>query len=203
MNVWRERTGRWLRPLAMKLPISPNTITVIAFLLNVAGAACLAMGRRDARLYIAAVILVGVGGILDLLDGVVARAQQKESRFGDFLDHFLDRASDLLVTAGWIAGTSTRLAIGLPALLAVMLNGYIGTQIEATFGVRSDSGIGRAEFVLALISFPLIAFTLRRAQVDTVLFGGLTVTEWLTALLAVAAVAGILQRLRAARRLSE
>ena len=38
-----------------------------------------------------------------------------------------------------------------------MLNGYVGTQIEATFGERSYEGVGRGEFVLALIVFPIVS----------------------------------------------
>src|SRR5438128_1644520 len=82
---------------AMRSPLSPNAISAIAFLLNATAAFCL-----FERYFLIAIVFVAVGGVADALDGIVARVQGKESRFGNFLDHCLDRISDTLLAACWL-----------------------------------------------------------------------------------------------------
>jgi archaetidylinositol phosphate synthase len=196
MHVWRDRLGRWFTPLARRSPLTPNTITIIALLLNVAAAACF-----YSRVFPAGVVLLAVGGFADAFDGIVARVQGKESRYGDFLDHFADRVSDLAVVAGWMIGSGVRQDLVAIGLIAVMLNGYAGTQIEATWHQREYETVGRAEFVLALILFPIISFILLQNGWSATLFGGLTIAEWLTVLLIAFATLGIVQRLVLALKL--
>ena len=42
MNPWRERLARWFTPMARRIPISPNAITLIALFLNIVAGVCLA-----------------------------------------------------------------------------------------------------------------------------------------------------------------
>jgi phosphatidylglycerophosphate synthase len=201
VHVWRERLNRWLLPLAARLAISPNTITVLALLINLgAVAALLFAGSRPLLLPLAA-LGIAMGGLFDMLDGAVARAQDRVSPFGDFLDHFCDRISDLAILTGWCVATSVRFPITLAALLAVMLNGYIGTQIEATFRRRTYRGTGRGEFMLAAAAFLLIQFVLVQAGYQRARIGGLTTAEWLTAAIAVFAIVGMVERFAEAQEL--
>src|SRR5438309_7742993 len=94
VNVWRERLGRWFDPLARRLSLSPNAITLIALAINLIAAAMLIHAKRSPRFFLIAMVFLAVGGLADALDGIVARAQGKSSRFGDFLDHVADRISD-------------------------------------------------------------------------------------------------------------
>lgn len=97
--------------------------------------------------------------------------------------------------------TITLSALTLNLVAAVMLNGYAGTQIEATFGERNYETVGRGEFVLALIVFPLVSYTLATNGWTGVRYLGLSIAEWLTALLITFALLGIAQRLQLAGRL--
>jgi len=196
MHPWRDRLSRWFSPLARRSPLSPNTITILALLLNVAAAALLV--RRSFPM---AIILIVFAGLADAFDGIVARAQGKETRFGDFLDHFADRVSDTLLTAGWTVGSGVRESLVVAAVIVTMLNGYVGTQIEATFRERNYESIGRGEFVLALIIFPLVSYILFRNGWVSIRGGGLTIAEWLAVVLIAFAVLAIGQRLALARRL--
>lgn len=196
MNVWRERLHRWFAPLARRCPLSPNTISVLALLLNVV-AAWLMYERR----FIAALGFIIVGGLADAFDGIVARVQEKTSRYGDFLDHFCDRVSDLLLVIGWLLGNGVRVEIAMAVVLAVMLNGYIGTQIEATWRERNYDAVGRGEFVLALIIFPVVSFILADNGWSSLAPGGLPIAAWMSLLLLAFAILGIVQRLALALRL--
>lgn len=201
MHLWRERLNRWLLPVASRLAVSPNTITVAALLINLGAAAMLIGAAREPALFPLAALAIATGGLLDALDGAVARAQERSSAFGDFLDHLCDRISDLAILTGWCIGAAVRLPITLAALVAVMLNGYIGTQIEATFGRRSYRGAGRGEFVLAAISLPLLQFILMQAGYEEFRLGGLTMAEGVTGAIAVFAVVGFIERFAEARQL--
>src|SRR5436305_5060807 len=129
VNVWRDRLNRWLLPVARRTPLSPNAITVLALAINLGGAACLALGGGRPVLFLVAIGLIGVGGLADALDGIVARAKNRSSRFGDFLDHAADRVSDTAVAACWLYGSGVREWLLIAAIILVMLNGYLGTQI--------------------------------------------------------------------------
>jgi phosphatidylglycerophosphate synthase len=166
--------------------------------MNLAAAVTLAFAATDVRLFLVAPVLLGVAGLLDALDGLVARHQAKSTRFGDFLDHFSDRVSDSALVAGWTIGASAALPLAVCTVVLVSLTGNVGTQIEATFRQRSYDGLGRGEFVLALFILPLVAFTLARSGLFDARWYGLTALEWLTAAVAAFAFAGIVQRVRRA-----
>lgn len=197
MNVWRERLGRWLDPLARRCPLSPDTITILSMLLALAGAAGLGLSTTLLQL-LASLVVVVVAALADALDGVVARVQGKTSRFGDFLDHFCDRVSDTALVIGWLIGSEVRPFIALVTTALVLLNGYAGTQIEATFRHRSYQGAGRGEFIIAIVALSLIGHFTSELRIGTFL-----VSE----ILAIALIGGIalatLQRLAMARRLAE
>jgi len=190
VNVWRERLGRWFSPLAQRCPLSPNAITVIALALNVAAAYLLYR-----RFFLIAMVVLIVGGVADAFDGIVAREQNKSSRFGDFLDHVCDRISDTLLITGWLLGNGVLLPLAIASIIAVMLNGYIGTQIEATWGTRSYDSMGRGEFVLALVVYPIVSHILFANG-----WGTMHIQDWMTGLLLLVALLGIAQRFALAIR---
>lgn len=196
-SEWRERLFRWFAPAARRCPLSPNAITIVALLINVVAAALLYR-----RAFLPAVVLLTIGGLLDAFDGIVARVQGKASTYGDFLDHFCDRLSDTLLVTGWLVGSGVRLELTLLALIAVMLNGYIGTQIEATWHQRNYESVGRAEFVIGLILYPVATHVLIRKGWDSELFAALTIADWMTVVLIVLAIFGIGQRFALASRLA-
>ena len=201
MHPWRERLSRWFTPIARTCPLSPNAITVIALLINIGAAILLATGPRWPPGFLVAIVLITIAGFADALDGIVARVQQKETRFGDFLDHVCDRISDTMLAAGWMIGNGVREVLVAAVIIAIMLNGYIGTQIEATFRERNYEALGRGEFVLTLVVFPIVSFILFTNGWARQTFGFATIAEWLSILLLLFALLGIAQRIALARRM--
>jgi archaetidylinositol phosphate synthase len=196
VNPWRERLFRWFAPLARRCPLSPNAITLIALGLNAAAAALLA-----SRHFLVAVVLLAIGGLADAFDGIVARVQDRASQYGDFLDHFADRVSDVLVVTGWLIGAHVRLELTLAAVIAVMLNGYIGTQIEATWHQRNYEAVGRGEFVLGLVVYPIVTSILADNGWEHAATGALSIADWMALVLVLFALLGIGQRFALAGRL--
>jgi archaetidylinositol phosphate synthase len=197
----RSRAGALLEPLGRTFPLSPDAITGLALAFNLAAAASLALAPHARALWLVAILLAGIGGLLDLLDGVVARAQNRMTRWGDFLDHFCDRVSDLSLMAGWVLGAAIHPLIGIPTLAAVMLNGYAGTQVEATFRTREYETVGRGQYYAAILTLPLLAWGLGPRLTEPVA-GPLSAADLLTLALGAAALFGTLQRVRVARRVA-
>ena len=78
-----------------RLGIFPNTMTIIGVLGNVVAAVLLALG------YITVGgILVLIMGLVDTLDGTMARLRGMPSDFGAFVDSVSDRYSELFILGG-------------------------------------------------------------------------------------------------------
>jgi CDP-diacylglycerol---glycerol-3-phosphate 3-phosphatidyltransferase len=75
--------------------IRPNVITWSAMLLNLWAAILFAKGR-----FAAGGGIMALAGLCDLLDGRVARLQNRVSLFGGFLESILDRYADLILFLG-------------------------------------------------------------------------------------------------------
>lgn len=196
MHVWRDRLHRWFTPVARRCPISPNAVTLLALALNVVAATLLY--RRQ---FIAAIVFLIIGGLADAFDGIVARVQEKTSTYGDFLDHFADRVSDVLLVTGWLLGNGVREEITVAVIIGVLLNGYIGTQIEASWHERNYDSVGRGEFILALVVYPLVSFILIDNGWEQLAPAGFAIPEWMSFLLLAFAILGIIQRFALAARL--
>ncbi len=101
----RARIRGAVTPIALgagKLGLTPNGLTVIGFLIS-----GIAAGAAAAQLWLAAAALVLFGGSFDMLDGGLARAQNRVTRFGAFLDSTLDRWGEGVIYIGIVAGTSS------------------------------------------------------------------------------------------------
>ena len=106
---------------------------------------------------------------LDGLDGTLARAKDATTRWGDFLDHTLDRVLDVtwIVAIGYNATWFTVDDVNAPELawaaaMLMMFGSYMGTQAQAVSGSRNYRGFSRADRLvltwLAVANTMLMAF---------------------------------------------
>src|SRR3954471_1550352 len=86
-----DRIVRWL---ALS-KIHPNVLTFIGLLINIWAAWLFSKGQ----FFAAGLVVVGAS-IFDMVDGRVARATNRVTRFGGFFDSVLDRYSDLALYMG-------------------------------------------------------------------------------------------------------
>jgi CDP-L-myo-inositol myo-inositolphosphotransferase len=77
------------------LPIHPDAVSFVAFLIGLVAALLLGGGHG-----IVGAVLVQLSSILDGVDGEVARLQVRTSAFGALLDGVLDRLADAAIIAG-------------------------------------------------------------------------------------------------------
>ncbi len=145
-NVWE----RALVPIVESLSkFSPATITWVALPIGVLGGLSVLTASQDdlgASMLLGGGLLIAMAMILDGLDGPVARATGRVTRWGDYLDHTFDR----LLDATWIiciAGSIfvDDLILGLSAAWLTLLGSYMGTQAQAVAGTRNYRGFSRAD----------------------------------------------------------
>lgn len=99
-----RRLSAPLTRLLLRLPLTPNQITGLSFLVAVLAALAFARGTYVASLLGAA--LFQLSAVLDCCDGEVARARFQESRLGDVLDIGLDAAGNVALLLGIAYGAS-------------------------------------------------------------------------------------------------
>jgi CDP-diacylglycerol--glycerol-3-phosphate 3-phosphatidyltransferase len=125
--------GYWmLRPpvvVALKLRISPNTITWIGMLAAVGSGVLFGMGRFGAAGWILA-----LSGACDALDGIVARETGTGSDHGEYFDSVIDRYADFAPMFGMLWYYKGSLWISLVVMAAIagsQVMGYAKAKGEA------------------------------------------------------------------------
>lgn len=159
LEFLRPHMSRIMDPLisvSRKAGISPNTLTVLALLTAAVAGAFYWLGN-----VLAGTIFVAFNAIFDGLDGALARAEEKESTRGDFLDHVIDRYADILIITGIFAGGAAGWEVGVLALTGVLMSSYLGTQSQAV-GMGRDYGgmLGRADRLVLIICAGLLTVVL-------------------------------------------
>jgi phosphatidylglycerophosphate synthase len=81
---------------------TPNAVTLAGLLVAVLSALLYARGSYPA--YVAGAILFFISGLIDEMDGMLARLKFMESAFGTWFEGFVDNATYLLLFAGITAG---------------------------------------------------------------------------------------------------
>ncbi|HEU5002837.1 MAG TPA: CDP-alcohol phosphatidyltransferase family protein [Actinomycetota bacterium] len=152
-----NKVARPLGKAVGKTGISANTLTVAGVVFVALGVWFYLLGHPMTGAFV-----MGIGGVLDLIDGAVAKATHTETVFGAFLDSTTDRISDGILFSGIVyylalhgpgrvslgLSTSTVVAIGLAVLVLGFLTPYLKGKAE-TLGFTCDVGIAeRGERVL-------------------------------------------------------
>jgi archaetidylinositol phosphate synthase len=181
--------------------VSPTALTLVSLLSGIGAGGAFLLADRGPSYYALAALLLAVSGAADSLDGIVARMYARATTGGDFIDHFGDRLVEVAVLSGISFSPHANPTLGLYVLVVTLLHSYLGTQIEASFGVRRHDGPGKAElfvalvaFALALARFPELSFTLAARSVS--------LPDTFLAVLGVSTLAGVARRLVLARALS-
>ena len=151
-----DRIVRWLA-LAR---INPNVLTFLGLVINIWAAFLFAMGSSDAhvqarRFRWAAAVVIGAG-LFDMVDGRVARATDRVTRFGGFFDSVLDRYSDLALFIGLLVYYASINRFGYIVLTAVVMMGsvmisYVRARAECTIPKCKVGFLERPERVVLII----------------------------------------------------
>jgi archaetidylinositol phosphate synthase len=155
----KQRAQLWFASEAKmlhKLGLSPNQVSILGIAFAVLSAITYWQWEHHPLLLILAPLLMLASGLLDALDGALARLCGETTKFGGFFDSLLDRYADAIIICGIILGGLTEVSWGLAALVGSMLVSYARARAEAA-GVKMES-VGLAERAERIVLLALASF---------------------------------------------
>jgi phosphatidylglycerophosphate synthase len=135
--------------------VSPNLITAISLFCCAATGVAAALGHFGT-----AVWMYALGGILDILDGRLARLADQQTKSGALFDSVSDRWAELFVFAGyaWYLHDTAWLFAVLAAMGSSLMVSYTRARAEGLGVDLSNSGMmQRAERILLITLGTLVA----------------------------------------------
>ena len=158
----KEKFEGWVAPRVRILAsagLTPNALTLLGLAASLAAAFCYLNWRISDALLPAAAALVLISGLLDALDGVLARAVGGASAFGGFLDSVADRYSDAVVLSAVVVAGLCDPVWGLAAVVGSIMVSYARARAEAAgVGMASVGLAERAERMLLLAAVTFAAY---------------------------------------------
>src|ERR1700674_1523584 len=148
--VFGTAINRIVRWLALS-KIHPNVLTFLGLLINIWAAWLFARGSFTW----AGVVVIGAG-LFDMVDGRVARATDRVTRFGGFFDSVLDRYSDLALFMGLLVYYASINRFFYIVLTAIVMTGsvmvsYTRARAECTIPKCKVGFLERPERVVLII----------------------------------------------------
>lgn len=168
----RERYERvMMRPgkFLARLGATPNSLTVgSVFLSAISGWLYFS---RDA---VAGAVLLIAAAFLDMMDGAVARASGRTSRFGTVFDHVLDRYAEFFVLLGITLGGFVEPVWSFFALFGMVMASFTRAKAESVGGLESCTvGIAeRQEKLILLVAGSFASVVISQALLVAVIVVG-------------------------------
>lgn len=191
----RAAVTRLLSPLAgllLRLGVSPDAVTVLGTL----GVVSAALWFYPRGQLLAGTLVITAFVLSDSVDGIMARASGRSSRWGAFLDSTLDRVADAAVLGGLVlhfTGAGQHRLTGVLALVCLVLGALVSYAKARAEGLGMTANVGIAEraerMVAVLFATGLVGLGVPREVLTVVL-----------ALLAAASAVTVAQRVAEVRR---
>ncbi len=162
-EAWRQQlrakaSRYFVDPLIARLAatgITPNALTCLGLAGSAGAGALLAKGH-----IILGGLVVLLGSALDMLDGALARATGKASKFGAFLDSTTDRLAEAAILFGLLihfarAGATEEVLLIFSAMVAGVMVSYIKARAEG-MGYSCNVGLVTRPERVILLGFGLL-----------------------------------------------
>ena len=94
-NRLRPQTNEITGKIGKNIPINPNIITLLGLFISIFAGVLFASGNLAAG-----ALFILVSGVCDMIDGAIARSQNRKTKFGGFLDSTCDRFADAAIIIG-------------------------------------------------------------------------------------------------------
>ncbi|HDR72776.1 MAG TPA: CDP-alcohol phosphatidyltransferase family protein [Methanoculleus sp.] len=176
-----------LEPLAgvfIRIGMTPNQISLISLLFGITCAYLFSI-----QAFLAGSILLFLSGVLDLIDGTVARKMDRESQFGAVFDWIVDKYVDGLALLGigisGMASISLILPVAEIADAGVAALAIIGSMMNTFIKPVVYAEVGYSERVQGKINDPLegVGFFGRPETLLVLIVGGVTGLMWVSILI--------------------
>lgn len=136
----------------IKYKVHPTTINILALIFSILGGVALYFSDQYLLLLIYIPIMAFARTAFNALDGMVARKLKvKNQKFGEVLNEFLDRLSDVSIFFGLALASYTNLILGSTVTIIILLNSYLSIVSKAAGGTRQYIGfMGKADRMIYL-----------------------------------------------------
>ncbi|HXA00020.1 MAG TPA: CDP-alcohol phosphatidyltransferase family protein [Candidatus Dormibacteraeota bacterium] len=131
--------------------INPNFLTFLGLVVNFGAAVMFAVGR-----FRTGAIIIFIAGFLDMLDGQVARKQNRVTAFGAFYDSTLDRYADMALYMGLlvyysVSGRTPYVVLAAVATAGSVMVSYARARAESLIPLCKVGFMERPERLVLLI----------------------------------------------------
>ena len=173
----QEYSTKPIVSIVAKTPLTPNIITWIGFVITIVAGVLIATEH-----FLTAGIIVLVAGLFDMLDGALARATGKTTRFGAILDSTLDRLSEAILLVTLLAvfvkyGQMTESILAAVALVGSLLVSYIRARMEG-LGIECKAGLFTRPERVVILALGLMLSQFSNALLITLAI--ITFFSWIT-----------------------
>lgn len=156
---------------------NPNIITLAGLTFAISAALLFAY-----EIIFYAVIFVIISSFLDLLDGAVAKKNNKQTEFGGVLDSVSDRYSDAIVIAGIMLGYSLNnnafwFLVGIFVIVGSIMVSYVRARGENAINEKVTIGIADRPMIIVLIIIGAIFGCMNYAILLLAILSNITVLQ--------------------------
>ena len=171
-----------VKNLFIRFKVHPTTINILALIISIIGGILLYYSNRNVWFLILIPIIAFVRTALNALDGLVARKLKvKNQKFGEVLNEFIDRLSDVAIFIGLALTSYANFYLGSFAIIVILLNSYLSILSKAAGGARQYGGImGKADRMFWLSVASILVLITGKFEIMNYLFVFLIVTTIIT-----------------------
>ncbi|RAP46025.1 MAG: phosphatidylglycerophosphate synthase [Methanosphaera sp. rholeuAM6] len=148
----RPQTNKYTNQIGEKIEINPNIITIVGLFISIFSGVLFASGNL-----VAGAVFIIISGFCDIIDGAIARSQNRKTKFGGFLDSTCDRFADAAIILGIMYSGYVDPILGALAIHSSLTVSYVRSRAEKE-GIKCSVGIAeRAERLLIIVAGSLLA----------------------------------------------
>ncbi len=193
LNTLRPFASKVIEPLAdlfIRSEVSPDAVSIASLICAFFAGISFYYSSASKEFILLAGIMVIFNSIFDALDGVIARKSNKATLRGDFLDHVIDRYSDVFIICSIFFAGYVNWKIGVAAIVGVLLTSYLGIQAQALNLGRYYGGLmGRADRLVVVMFAAFANFI----YLDSI--AGFSILGWAVVLIAITSHITAVQRI--------
>lgn len=131
--------------------INPTIINIFGFVSSLIAGLILYISFINTWFLFAIPPLVLLRIVANALDGLVSRKLGMASPFGEVMNEFFDRLSDVVIFLGLAFAPFCHLGLGVITIITILLSSYLGILSKASGGSRQYIGfMGKADRMLYL-----------------------------------------------------
>ena len=171
-----------IKKFLIKKKIHPTQINIFALIISITGGLALYYAKEYPLLLIYIPIMAFVRTALNALDGMIARETKiKNTKFGEVLNEFTDRISDVVIFLGIAFAPYSSFKISSIAIIIILLNSYLSIVSKAAGGSRQYGGLtGKADRMIYLSVASILVLILNNYEIMNYLMIILIITTLIT-----------------------